>query len=396
MLDQFKQYKAALGVNLFALVAIIYFDKQWVSVLALMLVFVAWFTSILINAQRKNAQQADAKSLFAEAVQGELATVGTHIVAILNEETDLVTEHIQRIGGLIEDSTLLLQDSFKNVVNKTGQQTRMTLELVSKISGEQDADDKDSSVMKSFASKTDSIIQHYVDLLVEISDKSVGAIHRLEDMTSHMEGMFTILDDVQKLADQTNLLALNAAIEAARAGEVGRGFAVVADEVRSLSLTSAKLNEQIREMTEQAKLRMNEVSQEVGAIASLDMNAAIEGKSNVEAMLDEIDEINHFTEDVLQEMSVASDEINIEINNSMRALQFEDIVSQLSSHMSQRLEHINEVALISKAKISAANNVNDLQEFTEHLLELRDHFRKQNIAKKVEQSSMDEGDIELF
>ena len=235
-------------------------------------------------------------------------------------------------------------------------------------------------------------------MLVEISDKSIGAIYRIEDMTEHMQGMFSILDNIQNLSDQTNLLALNAAIEAARAGDVGRGFAVVADEVRALSHSSSKLNDEIREKINSAKQRMDDVSKVVGEIASLDMNTAIEGKSNIDNMLHQIETMNNNTSSTLSELTDSSRVIQHEINNSIRALQFDDIANQLAGHIVERLDHINEVAIASHPgnNDGSTDNYRPLDDVEQNLKDLRHSFNSKKIETKVVQSSMDEGDIELF
>jgi len=390
-----KDYLIALITSVVALLVVLFVALQWLAVLMLALTVGAWM--FCANAvSQKNELTDNTNTVFSDDARGELLKIGNHIEEILNEEVSLVDEHIKRIGALIEDSTLLLQQSFSKVVDRAREQSEMSLELVSSIHGDQQEDNSDGYAISEFIAKTDTIIQYYIDLLVDISEKSIGAIHRINDMNQHMEGMFSILDDVKGMADQTNLLALNAAIEAARAGDVGRGFAVVADEVRALSLTSAKLNDQIREKIEHSKLLISEVNNQVGDIASLDMNAAIEGKGAIDQMLGQIETLNVKTESILGDLSEASSGINKEINNSMRALQFEDIVNQLSGHISLRLEHIHEVAVFSHNQVANASDEQSLRRVANELTELRDRFHTQNIAKKVEQVSMDEGDIELF
>lgn len=391
-----KHYSFALLTSVVALLATLFVEAPWLATLALVLTVAAWIFCATRVAQA-NLAAADTHTGFSASAQQELLSIGNHIEEILNEETQLVDEHIQRIGALVEDSTLLLQGSFTSVVNKTREQTEMAHGLVSGMHGDSgEGGEQGGIVIAEFVQKTDTIIQYYIDMLVNISERSIAAIHRIGDMNTHMEGMFTILDDVKSMADQTNLLALNAAIEAARAGEVGRGFAVVADEVRALSLTSATLNDQIRIKIEQSKTRINEVSTEVGAIASLDMNQAIEGKDAIDKMLKEIENLNTKTENTLGELTKVSGGINDEINHAIRALQFEDIVSQLSGHMRLRLEHIREVAVLSHTRVASASDEKGLKQVADELTALRDRFHSQNIAKKVEQSSMDEGEIELF
>lgn len=376
--------------------------SQWLLVIGFLITTFAWGFSVysLSGSGANQSSNLEIKSGISATFQSEMKKIGDAIESILNEESAHVHEHISRIRGLIQDSTLLLQESFSNVVSQTKSQSSMAMSFVEGLGKNQELDaahDADKSFnFKNFVNHVDEILQGYVELLVDISDKSISAIHKINDMTRHMESMFSILDSVQKLAEQTNLLALNAAIEAARAGEVGRGFAVVADEVRSLSVTSASLNHEIRIKIEMAKTSMADVNAEVGAIASLDINSAIEGRLNIDSMLTKIEEFNRKTETMLGSLTQATTSIEIEINNSIRALQFEDIISQLSDHIQQRLDHINEVASVSHVDMAQAQDVPQLHSVAERLDKMREEFRAQNLAQKVEQNSMDEGEVELF
>lgn len=86
-----------------------------------------------------------------------------------------------------------------------------------------------------------------VERLLERIRANVDGTHSLEQSTSRIEEVVSLIGDV---ADQTELLSLNAAIEAARAGEAGRGFTVVAQQVRKLADRSARAASEISGLVE--------------------------------------------------------------------------------------------------------------------------------------------------
>ena len=91
--------------------------------------------------------------------------------------------------------------------------------------------------------------------------QQVGAsCNTLTELRSATDNIGSVLDTIQSVAEQTNLLALNAAIEAARAGEQGRGFAVVAEEVRRLSFDTQKATGEIKDMIDQLRASVGQIS----------------------------------------------------------------------------------------------------------------------------------------
>ena len=394
--DTYKGYAVAFSAQLLLLILLILMDNQALLIVAAIISTGVWLYSVYHQSHKQ--QQAiqfrddEQQKLLSEKIQRTVSQLDE----ITGEESEQVDQDLQRIQTLIHDAIHLLQTSFSTVVDKTSEQTDITLSLVTRISDQHNTEhDKATSLVSHFMVEADEILQSYVSLLVQVSEKSIAAIHSIEDMNGRMEEMFSYLDSVQKLADQTNLLALNAAIESARAGEAGRGFAVVADEVRALSRSSSEINEQVRSKTEEVKTRMREVNEEVSSIANLDLNAAIEGKANIDQMLQKIESINADTGEVLGDLNLRTDAINQEINNAMRALQFEDIVSQLSQHIQQRIAHIKEVTSLAGSD-HLATELNHTNEEKNRMQQAREAYLQQKLCQKVTQSSMDEGDVELF
>lgn len=333
----------------------------------------------------------------ASDISDRLTEIDQHLSNIVSREAGSCAESLGRLRYLVGDATGQLNSSFNSVVEKTQLQSNLAVSIVERIQGSSaSGTDSNTFRLNSAINEAEKIIQYFVELLVDVSEKSVSAIHSITDMNTHLESMFTTLDEVQKLADQTNLLALNAAIEAARAGEVGRGFAVVADEVRALSIRSLSLNQAIREKIGATKTKMTEVNEVIQDIASMDMNAAIEGKSNIDATLVEIEQINQMTTKAVTQFENSTLDIQHEINQSIRALQFEDITNQLVEALQSRMAFISQ-AIASAAQLTAGNELSELlDKKTSAISELDSELKQRRDLDKVGQKSMDEGDIELF
>lgn len=247
-----------------------------------------------------------------------------------------VSKDIQHI---VEESSIRLHRSFQGLSESAESGKNLMMGIVEQLS--QKSDGSEEVTLKAFANEVGVILDDYVKLFIDISEKSVQAVHNIQDMVSHLDGMFGLINDIRGIADQTNLLALNAAIEAARAGEAGRGFAVVADEVRKLSQDSNNLNEEIRLKAETAKETVTNVEKVVGDIASLDMNIAIDAKGHLDAMLKQLERVNEQVANSIERSAHIGDEINQEVGRAIQALQSADSVAQLASQISETTSYVN-------------------------------------------------------
>ncbi len=315
-------------------------------------------------------------------------SVSSRALPVCSDMSEISSE----IKKLVEESSLHLHASFQGLSSSAQAEKDLMMGIVERLSISDNSEENEVS-LKRFAHEVGRILDDYVNLFIDISDKSIQAVHSIQDMVKHLDGMFVLISDIRGIADQTNLLALNAAIEAARAGEAGRGFAVVADEVRKLSQDSNSLNEQIRERAETAKNTVSSVEKVVGEIASLDMNIAIDAKGQLDAMLAELEAVNEkITENVARGADIG-EEINIEIGKAVTALQSGDRVSQLSDNLMKCVENLSRLLRTCN---EALNSGNDIETVLIHSRTKIEDLGELRVARKESQSSKDGGDIELY
>lgn len=184
-----------------------------------------------------------------------------------------------------------------------------------------------------FIQDMNDIVTRFVDDLVMVSASSVRLVQRVDEMGTDIEQVMRNLERIESLASETRFIALNARIEAHRAGDVGMTFRVVADEVKSLADDATSFSAQIRDLVERTQGRLFESRLTVGKLASHDMNGALEAQRQVLHALEQLGATN-------SRVSGSLVEVEKQVTETVRALQFEDMVTQLLDAASRRLEAV--------------------------------------------------------
>ena len=205
------------------------------------------------------------------------------------------------------------------------------------------------ALLKSSETDLHSIITSLRSALKE-KETLLHEVHALSRFTEELKEM---AQNVGSIAHQTNLLAINAAIEAARAGEVGRGFAVVASEVRKLSQLSADTGKKITATVETVNSAIASTLRVSRQYAEQDTQMAANSERVIENVLAQFGVTATGLNDSAETMRQESHLIQGEISDVLVALQFQDRISQVLSHVRSDLDKLNSTLDASEQQISA-------------------------------------------
>jgi methyl-accepting chemotaxis protein len=379
-----------LGASAVALVLTMAWPSAWLGPVLIVLLTAAWIVEM-----RRAAPVAEpaieASLQHHEPVREALEEVRSSLV----DEMGHATRELHQAMELLRDAVTELGGGFDGLSRKTGMQQSLLRQII-------DGQGEGVSV-QDFAARTGDLLEHFVDMVVQMSRESLRIVYRIDGMAKEMDAVFGLLKNVNTIAEETNLLALNAAIEAARAGESGRGFAVVAGEIRNLASHSNQFNEQIGSHVERARAAMGELRGLVGTMASQDLNVALSAKGGIDAMMAHVTESDARTSKVADQVVEINRGLGTDVATTVRSLQFEDILSQLINQTRQRLVELQDVTTECTRDIQElACNPIDAELLAQRAERVRSRLAIQREKARLRsrgpalQNSMDAGEIELF
>jgi methyl-accepting chemotaxis protein len=298
--------------------------------------------------------------------------------AAINSATSMIRGDLERARTMVRDATARLGRSFDSL-QQAAEAQRTALQSVASAfyDGEHGG--------RSFAASTEALMRQFVDEVVRVSRDSVRIIDQLADLSARVSGIVVSADAIDGLARETRFIAFNARIETHRAGDAGRTFKVVADEVKRLANASATLSNQIRQNVSECNQQLAQVHKTSTGLASHDLSRAIESHRGLSGAIGKLDAVN-------QELDIMLETVSKSVSEAVRALQFEDMVTQILNATVQRVERMSEFSVRAVHILERSQNgerVAPLRALVEDMRTLGDRVA-------VQQSNVDQGSVELF
>ncbi len=366
----------------------------------------AWFFLLLkASGAGKRIEQQPVKM---ESDLSSLAGDFDALMSLMDEEfTAQITstqQELEQLRSLLGDAILKLVNSFTSLESTTRRQHGLVVQLTDQHTSnptstlaEEGANGEDrQATFEQFLIDTTTTLNVFVDNTINSSKLSMELVSSMDEISLEMDRIKGILNEVEGIASQTNLLALNAAIEAARAGEAGRGFAVVADEVRKLSLRSSEFSSEIRSHMSDVTGSVHRAEDILNKISSKDMTFALQSKQKVEKMVLKVQKINDTIKEVVNELSISTQQVECDVQNAVTSLQFQDLATQLISHAVARQSAMQGIISGIVAIDAQYMDQNNRLERWHHKLAEARILIDQTRHNPVMQVSVDAGDVELF
>jgi len=247
---------------------------------------------------------------------------------IISSELRQTSNQVADASGILESSSHKLAEGSVEQASAI-QETSATVEETSSMVQQNNENTKHAAILAKNTKK-------YTTESAVATQKMMTTMENLEHSSNEISKIIKAIDDI---AFQTNILSLNAAVEAARAGDAGKGFAVVAEEVRTLAQRSA----QAAKNTESIIVENISLSKQ-----------GVEMAKDVECSLAQINEEVQKVDEILEEISTATNEQAQGVDQINKAMSQMEIVIQSNA------DTANSNASASQELSSQVNSMNDM------------------------------------
>jgi methyl-accepting chemotaxis protein len=363
--------------------------------------------SVLLTYGARRQGRDKQESYIAElnAAMSEYNTLSTDAMTHAEMQFSSLENDMVEAQQIIRESVNKLSGSLTGLESQSSNQREVLRSLIDEMlqmTGSDDSQAAGQAGLQRFFDETHTLIAEFVSKMNQLQTTSQGIAVSFEQMQNQVGRITTTLNDVAGITKQTDLLALNAAIEAARAGEAGRGFAVVADEVRKLASRTGGFNIEIRNALGDILTSLQAVGERVADAGAVDMSIAERSQATLAELASELMEVTERARQHSAHITAVTEQMHRLTQEGVLAMQFEDIVTQMISRISQRTNNVGEYLHAFLRLHQDQQETNGLERFrmrSQRLVELLVNSQVKAEAMKSHGPSRQNqasNDIELF
>jgi len=322
-------------------------------------------------------------------LQAELEMLLDDVSHGMESEIVSIKDQIYQIKSLLTDAIGSLHDSFASINNHSSRQMNLFSSMMSEIVDVSDASGQPQNIFQHVAS-VESALTELLDMLVEDSRKSLDVVSVMTETVQQMH---------QAVSAEKKTSQMLAGIDQ----EVSRDQPDV-EKIRTLASVALAHQYTVLKSQKEVGNTCFKAQVLVSKVASRDMKKVYACKAKVEDILGHLNRTNALISECRTQSNNVNAELSQQLGSAIRALQFEDIVSQSLGHTDLHLERmdgfVSRVAtgiaeLHSKSGTTLDEYVVELGKLHQEVMEYRNSLQLEAV-NPVSQKNMDEGDVELF
>ncbi|MCE9572897.1 MAG: hypothetical protein K8W52_07050 [Deltaproteobacteria bacterium] len=252
----------------------------------------------------------------------------TDLAAWMEKAIAVVADDVGRARALVSDAAGQLFSSFDSLRGHLATERQSYEAAVDAITG-MGGDQGLAGAMR-------EILRRFVDDIDNIGKSSARILSEVSALRGNAAEVAGRGQNIEKIARATRLISFNATIEAERVGADGAVFRVVADEIKRLAEETGSLSKAIRTAIEGQDLSLTATSDAAAALASYDLATAVAGHKELGATIEHLEQVSASSKRSLER-------IQVDVDAAIRALQFEDMLTQLLDSVRGKLDAIRGV-----------------------------------------------------
>lgn len=341
----------------------------------------------------------------------------------LQGQTDAATEvrtSLSEAIGLLRETQPIIVGLAKKAIEKSEHGSTSLTEDIYEIGKQSTSLSESITGFLTEMSVGEESLEHNIDELTTdmhrltqvagLCDEANSSLdHSIDRISNSVAQTTELLGQVSEIAEQTSILAINAAIYAAKAGDFGQGFSVIASEIQKLSGTSKEVAETINTNTQMIERQVAEFSSTHRSLMNESQTSLHETIESVRTTIEVLKPKAERITSSIQDAAGVSEAVTARLNEVNMAMQEQDAIQQIVSHIAEILQEALERApqdVVRETLGSRTDAVRELarslavRHFTmqdEYLAVGHDGYRTgERRAEMLEDGSELAGDVTLF